>query len=218
MCSEHALVGMVDVRSEKCCHPICSKQPCFGKAGSKKAETCSQHALDRMVEVANQKVQLSQLLRQGRRSAALEPIRRKRVWNTLPDAMVNVTSRRCAHRNCLKQRSFGMAGSETSEMCPEHAKPWVLSLRGRNRLRASRTASLVASPRVNRGGAVFSRGPGWRLPRGAGADRPTSEPARTPAFPRLLSEGEPLQQVGVVMAAPVATLLVMTKKRWRTGW
>ena len=50
-CAQHALEGMVHVRSKKCAGDGCSKQPSYGVAGSKKAEYCAQHALEGMVDV-----------------------------------------------------------------------------------------------------------------------------------------------------------------------
>lgn len=45
MRSEHALDGMVDVKSKTCAHPISTRPP-YGMVGSK-AEMCLEHALVR---------------------------------------------------------------------------------------------------------------------------------------------------------------------------
>ena len=50
-CTQHALDGMVNVRSRKCRTEGCGKQPSFGVAGTKTIEYCAQHALDGMVNV-----------------------------------------------------------------------------------------------------------------------------------------------------------------------
>lgn len=44
------------------------------------------------------------------------------------DGMVDVVSKRCAHRNCSKQPSLGMAGSGKAEMCAKHALDGMVSV------------------------------------------------------------------------------------------
>ena len=54
-CAQHALEGMVYVKSNKCKTEGCGKSPSFGVAGSKTVEYCAQHALEGMVNVKSSK-------------------------------------------------------------------------------------------------------------------------------------------------------------------
>ena len=46
---------MVNVVSKRCAHHGCAKGPSYGKAGSKKAEYCRDHAEDGMVNVTHKR-------------------------------------------------------------------------------------------------------------------------------------------------------------------
>ena len=54
-CAQHALEGMVDVKSKKCRTEGCGKRPSFGVAGTKNVEHCAQHAPEGMVDVRSRK-------------------------------------------------------------------------------------------------------------------------------------------------------------------
>ena len=54
-CVQHALEGMVDVKSKKCRTEGCGKKPSYRVSGTKTAEYCVQHAPDGMVNVYSKK-------------------------------------------------------------------------------------------------------------------------------------------------------------------
>ncbi|CAN0057130.1 unnamed protein product, partial [Pylaiella littoralis] len=118
---------MVNVRSRKCAHRGCTKEPRFGVAGTKTAEFCSGHAKDGMVNVCHKKCTHRGCPKQPKFGVAGTKTA-EFCSGHAEGGMVNVRSRKCAHRGCTKEPRFGVAGTKTAEFCSPHAEDGMVNV------------------------------------------------------------------------------------------
>ncbi|CAM9925660.1 unnamed protein product [Ectocarpus fasciculatus] len=116
-------------QGQRCCQEHgCTTRPSYGKAGSKKAEFCSQHAMPGMIHVFCKKC--------GHPGCMKHPSYGK-AGSKKPEfcaqhaqkGMVDVVSKRCSHPGCTKVPSYGKSGSKKAEVCAQHSKAGMINVR-----------------------------------------------------------------------------------------
>ncbi|CAM9813869.1 unnamed protein product, partial [Ectocarpus sp. 13 AM-2016] len=99
---------MQDVIHKGCGHPGCIKRPSFGNDGSKKAEFCSQHSQQGMVNVVSKRCGHPGCTKHptyGQAGSKKAEFCSQHAWT----GMANVVSKRCGHPGCMKYPTFGQA-------------------------------------------------------------------------------------------------------------
>ena len=110
---------MVDIRTRRCSHDLCTKRPSFNVEGSKRAAYCKRHAEDGMVQVSAKKcMSVSCTIRPsfnfvGNKTASC-------CKQHALDGMVNVFAKRCSHAYCLKEPRWGVLADSEPTACIHH--------------------------------------------------------------------------------------------------
>ncbi|CBJ29797.1 EsV-1-7 [Ectocarpus siliculosus] len=115
-------------RGQPSCEEIgCSMRPSYGKDNSKKAEFCSQHAKQGMVNVVHKRC--------GHTACSTRPSygdagskKAEFCSQHAKQGMVNVRNKRCGHTACSTRPSYGDAGSKKAEFCSQHAKQGMVNV------------------------------------------------------------------------------------------
>ncbi|CAM9892395.1 unnamed protein product [Ectocarpus sp. 6 AP-2014] len=122
---------MVDVRSKRCSHHGCAKQPHYGAISSMRAEFCSEHKKDGMVGIVNRSCSYDACntipifgVVGGTKRAELFCSAHKK------DGMVDVKNKPCSHPGCKAQAVRDVEG--TKKFCSRHNKARVANVVSRS--------------------------------------------------------------------------------------
>ena len=102
---------MINVRSKRCSHYLCTKHPSFNVGGSRTAAFCKTHAQDGMVDVLRKRcshdfcTMKPSFCMEGSRTALY-------CIQHAGDHMVDVVNKRRSHNSCTKFPSFNVEGKK----------------------------------------------------------------------------------------------------------
>ena len=121
---------MVNVKSKTCRTEGCGKIPSFGVTGTKTAEYCAQHALERMIDVRNRKCRTEGCDKRASFGIAGSKYVEYCAQHA-PDGIVNVKNRKCRIGGWGKLPSLGVAGTKTAEYCARHSLDGMVQVKSR---------------------------------------------------------------------------------------
>ena len=119
---------MVDVKSKRCAHVGCVKQPAFNTLGETKGLYCTVHKKDGMVDITSKRcahVGCDKL-----NPCFNTPGETKGLYcaNHKNDGMVDVKNKRCAHVGCDTRPTFNTPGETKGLYCTVHKKDGMVDI------------------------------------------------------------------------------------------
>ena len=120
-CRQHAVDGMVNVRSKRCSHSTCSKIPSFNVRGNITPLYCKQHAEDGMVNVNNTHCLHSSCTRRARWGALTDGAATSCASHKddiVGGPVINFRAK-CEVAGCAKESCWGVDGKQPTR-CLDH--------------------------------------------------------------------------------------------------
>jgi hypothetical protein len=106
----------------------CTKQPSYGKLGSKISEYCKKHALPSYVNTRSKQckeINCNKVPNFGKLGSKIAEYCKKHALTSY----VNVKSKQCKEINCKTRPNFGKLGSKIAEYCKKHALPSYVNVK-----------------------------------------------------------------------------------------
>jgi hypothetical protein len=121
---------MINVKSKRCEHDGCGKQPNYNYEGEKQARFCVKHALDGMIDVKSKRCEHDGCGKQPVYNYEGEKQARFCVKHAL-DGMVDVKNKRCEHDGCGKQPVYNYEGEKQARFCVKHALDGMVDVKNK---------------------------------------------------------------------------------------
>jgi len=118
---------MIDVRSQKCAHPECFKQPCFNLPDQLLGVFCAVHKTQEMVNVRERRCEHTDCVRKPVYNSPDEK-RGRFCKEHKTENMVDVLSLRCGHEGCFKRGNFNFPG-EPPRFCGSHKEQGMIDVK-----------------------------------------------------------------------------------------
>jgi hypothetical protein len=110
---------MENVKSKRCEHPDCVKQPTYNLPGETKARFCTKHRQEGMVNVKDKRCEHPDCSKIPNYNLPGET-KAKFCNEHKLEGMVNVKDKRCEHPDCSKIPNYNLPGETKARFCAEH--------------------------------------------------------------------------------------------------
>ena len=121
---------MIDIRSKKCSHKGCNKQPSFNIEGQTKALYCATHKKEGMIDVKNKSCIHDGCNRRPNYNFKGYP-RAIYCATHKKDEMIDINHITCIHDGCNIRPAFNIEGQTKALYCATHKKEGMIDIRSK---------------------------------------------------------------------------------------